>query len=140
MVASLSYAKNADIVMSDRPIGRNKSQILNVGLRDQHAIERVRVMPGQGGGGHRMGRKDWQEASTQPPRDGIELVDGKHETPGRALDRDLPDSGTTDEELIFGRQDRISYRLTNTRRFGGRPYDDMSIEQQVQGNWPSKAA
>lgn len=87
-----------------------------------------------------MGRNDWQEASTQPPRDGIELVNGKHQTPGRVLDRDLPDRGTTDEDLIFGCQDRISCRLAETCRFGGRPNDDMSIKQQVQGDRPSNAA
>jgi len=52
-----------------------------------------------------MDRQYWQDIVGFSPRDVFELFQGKHEPSGYLLDRDFPDAGTADENLIFGRRD-----------------------------------
>jgi hypothetical protein len=65
---------------------------------------------------------------------------GKREAPERVLDRDLLGRDRTQEHLLRRVGDRFTHRVGELFGLGDEPKEGRSIEQELQGRFPSNEA
>lgn len=101
--------KNCDIVARQSRILRDKHKLFELGLRDQHPVERIGVMARQPAGGEGVRNTDRQRFNSRARQQVIKLVERKAQAPERILDRDLPYRRGADTEFV-GRIDDRRFR------------------------------
>ena len=101
----------------------DQNHVLAKGLRDQHAVEGIAMVPGQGCDAPSMRRLDRQPAGAHvlsAPLDRGLPVCGQIETLAADLDGDLPQARGADRDLVTGGARRLACRIAQTLR-GHRP-------------------
>ena len=122
-------SKKGNVIGRKRAIRTEKRQALDPGLRDQHAIERVCMMRGQGLDGTGMVPGDRQR-QTAGRRSLIEQVDGHHQFAQGPLDGNFPDRNSTDMNFGFGVGQSRPETLWQGRILQHCPDQHMGIDQQ----------
>jgi hypothetical protein len=117
----------------------DERQPLGLGLRHEHAVERVVVVAGEAPRGQRMGHRDGQRMKAVGGQ-GLGEVVGRLESAESLLDADFPRGGGAHKDEHIGLANRRPRSGGQGRVIGEPPQQGVGVEQERQGASPRKAA
>ena len=126
--------EDSDFIKTNLAVVANQREALNIGLGDEHTIERVTVVERQNAGCAQMIDSDWQQIHrpcVQEVQDEVKAVSGEIETSLSLLDTDLPKCCETHKEPIFSVFEGGPHRRFETPIAFDEPQQSMRIEQEV---------